>query len=232
MATQPPTIHPTNGPIHTWFSLSYCNYQVLHRTLMQSMPIEWQERMVACLDELADAYQHIEQPEAFKVEAATEHIVNEMGEAQLIQAGIVAADWFRGEAPPEGLDAEDLAEWQEAHQAPEGPKYFRDGEELDGHERVLLPALDPVPHYRHAYIEPSVVIAANEIELESGDVMLQEMSVGDPIEIDKQTGPMRPGCWVIAGFETADRSRARVRRLTREEIEAARRGEAFSRIYE
>lgn len=73
----------------------------------------------------------------------------------------------------------------------------------------------------------TVVIAANEIELEGGDVMLQELSVGDPIEIEEQTGPMRPGCWVIVGFESEDRSRARVRRLTREEIHAARRGEVF-----
>lgn len=76
------------------------------------------------------------------------------------------------------------------------------------------------------------VINANDIELDGGDVMLQELNVGDPIEIDRQTGPMRPGCWVITAFETEDRSRARVRRLTREEIEAARRGEAFARIYE
>lgn len=149
------TSNPTDGPIHTWFSLSYCNYQVLHRTLMQSMPIEWQERMVACLTELADAYSHIEHPEAFKVEAATEHIVNEMGEEQLKQAGITV-DWYRGETPPEGLDDEALAEWEEAHENPEGPAYSRDGEELDGNERVLLPAVDPVPHYNRGrtYIEP------------------------------------------------------------------------------
>lgn len=78
----------------------------------------------------------------------------------------------------------------------------------------------------------SVVIAANEIELYDGDAMLQELSVGDPIEIDKQTGPLRPGCWVITAFETDDRSRARMRRLTREEIEAARRREAVARMYE
>lgn len=78
----------------------------------------------------------------------------------------------------------------------------------------------------------SVVIAANEIELYDGDAMLQEMSVGDPIEIEKQTGPLRPGCWVIVAFETDDRSRARMRRLTREEIEAARRREAVARMYE
>ncbi|MET7458091.1 hypothetical protein ABZT03_40860 [Streptomyces sp. NPDC005574] len=76
------------------------------------------------------------------------------------------------------------------------------------------------------------VIRAREIELDGGDVMLQEMSVGDPIEIEKQTGPLRPGCWVITGFECERRCRARVRRLTAEEIQAARRGEAFARTYE
>lgn len=145
--------NPTDGPIHGWFSLSYSNYQVLHRTLMQSMPTEWQERMVACLEELQAAYAHIEQPERFEVRAATEHIVGEMGDAQLKQAGITV-DWYRGETPPEGLDAQDLAEWQEQHEDPEGPAYSRDGNELDGHERVFLPASDPIPHYRHAYIEP------------------------------------------------------------------------------
>jgi hypothetical protein len=76
------------------------------------------------------------------------------------------------------------------------------------------------------------VITANGIELEGGDAMLQELSVGDPIEIEKQAGPLSPGIWVITAFEAADRSRARVRRLTREEIHAARRGEAFARTYE
>lgn len=72
------------------------------------------------------------------------------------------------------------------------------------------------------------IIRASKIELDGGDVMLQEMSVGDPIEIDKQTGPLRPGCWVITAFEADDRSSARVRRLATEEIQAARRGEAFA----
>lgn len=34
----------TNGPIHGFFGLSYSNYLVLPRTLMQSMPVAWQER--------------------------------------------------------------------------------------------------------------------------------------------------------------------------------------------
>ncbi|MFM9703639.1 hypothetical protein [Streptomyces galilaeus] len=152
--------NPTDGPIHGWFELSYSNYQVLHRTLMQSMPTEWQERMVACLEELAAAFQHIEQPECFKVEAATEHIVNEMGEEQLKQAGIYA-DWYRGATPPGGLSLPEIEQWQDEHEDPEGPAYSRDGDELDGHERVLLPAVDPIPHYRHAYIEPRLTPAAS-----------------------------------------------------------------------
>lgn len=40
--------------------------------------------MVACLEELGAAFEHVEQPECFEVQASTEHIVNEMGEADLI----------------------------------------------------------------------------------------------------------------------------------------------------
>jgi (p)ppGpp synthase/HD superfamily hydrolase len=83
----------------------------------------------------------------------------------------------------------------------------------------------------HPYTDEAV-IQAHEIELDGGDVMLQELSLGDPIEIERQTGPLGPGIWVITEFLTTDRSRARVRHLTREEIQAARSREAFARIYE
>jgi hypothetical protein len=160
MTTNAP--HPTDGPIHEHFGLSYCNYLVLHRTLMQSMPIDWQERMVACLEELAAAFPHVEQPECFDVKAATEYIVNEMTEAQLAQAGI-EADWYRGKTPPEGWSEEDLAEWRYHHEDPEGPTYYRDGEELDPHTRVLLTVPDPVPHYNRGrtYIEPRTTTPAS-----------------------------------------------------------------------
>ncbi|MGW4759563.1 hypothetical protein [Streptomyces chartreusis] len=155
MTTAYPTDGRLDGPIHTWFSLSYCNYAVLPRTLLQSMPVEFQERMVACLTELQAAFEHVPQAEVYDVKAATEHIVNEMSEAELAQAGIVA-DWYRGEAPPTACSPDDLAKWEAEHEDPEGPTYSRDGEELDGHERVLLPAADPVPHYNRgrAYIQP------------------------------------------------------------------------------
>lgn len=156
--TQQP-IHPTDGPIHEWFSLSYCNYQVLPRTLMQSMPIEWQDRMVACLDELVAAYAHIPQAEAYEVHAATEHIVNEMGFDLLEEAGI-EEDWY-GEPVPEDLSPFDLSDWRAEHERAE-PTYSRDGVELDPHERILLPADDPVPHYNRGrtYIPPQTQPAA------------------------------------------------------------------------
>ena len=40
-----------HGPMHGYFGLSYSNYLVLHRSLIQEMPIEWQERMVSLLDD-------------------------------------------------------------------------------------------------------------------------------------------------------------------------------------
>ncbi|NJA56694.1 hypothetical protein [Streptomyces sp. NEAU-H3] len=66
------TLSAPDGPVHEWFSLSYSNYLVLHRTLMQSMPLAWQERMIACLDELNAAFEHVPQAKAYKVEAAVE----------------------------------------------------------------------------------------------------------------------------------------------------------------
>lgn len=148
--------HPTDGPVHLWFSLSYCNYLVLPRTLMQSMPIEWQERMTACLDEMYDAFQHVPQAEAYKVEAATEHEVSDLTDAQRKQLGITA-DWYRGEIPPDGLGEQALAEWQNEHEDPEGPVYHDAvGTELDPHQLVVVPTSDPVPHYNRGrtYIEP------------------------------------------------------------------------------
>ena len=40
----------TQEPIHEFFELSYAHYLVLPRSLLQSMPVEWQKRFVECLD--------------------------------------------------------------------------------------------------------------------------------------------------------------------------------------
>lgn len=47
-------------PVHGWFELSYSNSLVLYRSALQSMPQEWQERFVACLEELSESFGYIE----------------------------------------------------------------------------------------------------------------------------------------------------------------------------
>ena len=55
--------------IHHWFGLTYANYLVLERTLLQSMPEPWQKRFVECLSELRRAYAHIDFADEFLVQA-------------------------------------------------------------------------------------------------------------------------------------------------------------------
>ena len=50
-------VHPHDGPMHDWFSLSYASYLVLHRSLIQEMPIKWQARLVALLDEMHETFE-------------------------------------------------------------------------------------------------------------------------------------------------------------------------------
>ena len=38
------------GPVHSWFSLSYCSYLVLPRALLQELPIPWQASFVDLLE--------------------------------------------------------------------------------------------------------------------------------------------------------------------------------------
>lgn len=48
--------------IHTWFNLTYANYLVVPRSVLQSMPEDWQHRFVACLREMEDAFGHLDWP--------------------------------------------------------------------------------------------------------------------------------------------------------------------------
>lgn len=43
--------------IHEWFELSYSNYLVLPRTLLQSMPEEWQYKFTEFLTELEESFE-------------------------------------------------------------------------------------------------------------------------------------------------------------------------------
>lgn len=53
--------------VHGWFGLTYANYLVLNRSLLQSMPGEWQHRFVTCLEELRDSFSHLDHPDGYMV---------------------------------------------------------------------------------------------------------------------------------------------------------------------
>jgi hypothetical protein len=42
--------------IHDWFELSYAQFLTIPRLVMQSMPREWQKKMVALLEEMDDTF--------------------------------------------------------------------------------------------------------------------------------------------------------------------------------
>lgn len=45
--------------VHDWFELTYAQYLTIPRSIMESMPEEWQARMVACLEELGETFDWI-----------------------------------------------------------------------------------------------------------------------------------------------------------------------------
>lgn len=48
--------------VHTWFSLSYASYLVVNRSLLQSMPDEWQFRFTSLMDELRTHFANVNEP--------------------------------------------------------------------------------------------------------------------------------------------------------------------------
>lgn len=54
--------------IHTWFSLTYANYLVVPRSVLQSMPEDWQHRFTGLLGETSEAFGHLDWP-AYDVRA-------------------------------------------------------------------------------------------------------------------------------------------------------------------
>lgn len=48
--------------VHTWFSLSYANYLVVPRSVLQSMPEDWQHRFTALMGEMDEAFGHLDWP--------------------------------------------------------------------------------------------------------------------------------------------------------------------------
>lgn len=49
-------------PIHGWFGLTYANYLVMPRSVLQSMPQEWQAKFCELLEESRAAFGHLDWP--------------------------------------------------------------------------------------------------------------------------------------------------------------------------
>jgi hypothetical protein len=129
--------------IHTWFGLTYSNYLVVPRTLLQSMPVWWQHQFTALLDDLEAAFAHVPQAPAYQVTAAEEREVSDLTPAELQAAGISVSEPERDRTGPADWP---VPTWHDT----------RAGRELQPWERVLLPVNDPVPPYNRGRtrIEP------------------------------------------------------------------------------
>jgi hypothetical protein len=49
------------APFHAWFSLSYSSYFVIPRLALEAMPADWQENLIALMDEAYEKH-HLETP--------------------------------------------------------------------------------------------------------------------------------------------------------------------------
>ena len=125
--------------VHTYFGLSYANYLVLPRTLLQSMSDEWQTQFVTLLNQMHDAFEHVPQAATYQVTAGKTMQLDEMTESQLYAAGIIVEGDGQDGPGPE-------------------TRYHRgsDGAELTGQDYGFVPGEDPVPHYNRgrSRVEP------------------------------------------------------------------------------
>lgn len=55
--------------IHHWFGLSYSSYLVIPRSVMEAMPTEWQNRMLALMSEVEETFDLSDAPESYTVNA-------------------------------------------------------------------------------------------------------------------------------------------------------------------
>jgi hypothetical protein len=131
--------------IHTWFGLSYANYLVLPRTLLQSMPAEWQHRFVGCLKEFDAAFAGVAQAHAYTVTPGNERELGGLRDDQLADLG-----FERKRTPCRCDDRECECPWT---------LYFdANGDAHEAWERVVVPAYDPVSHYNRGRtkVEPDL----------------------------------------------------------------------------
>lgn len=78
----------------------------------------------------------------------------------------------------------------------------------------------------------NTTVNCHDVELDNGET-LADLGIGNYLELDQTVAGMAPGTWVLVAYEGDHgiRERAQMHQLTREEIQAARRGEAFAQIH-
>jgi len=132
--------------VHTSFGLSYSNYLVVERTLLQSMPPDWQHQFVTLMDQLNAAFRHVERSECFDVTPGVEREVGELTATEMQALGVTPPEPFTGDEDDEDAYLNWLID----------AKWLYRGEEYGSEERIVFPVADPVPHYNRgrAYVEP------------------------------------------------------------------------------
>ncbi|MFF3959157.1 hypothetical protein ACFYY1_39085 [Streptomyces sp. NPDC001890] len=120
--------------IHKHFGLSYANYLVIPRTLLQSMPDEWQTPFVALLNELDEAFQHVPQAEAYEVTPGKWRAVDDMTTDEMHSLNT------RTDTLADGTPYPKRDDWYDQ----------------DPDEQHFLEDEDPVPHYNRGrtHVEP------------------------------------------------------------------------------
>lgn len=120
--------------IHDWFELTYSNYLVLPRSLMQSMPEAWQHRATALFDEMQAAFDHLQWPQ-YKVLTGKWSYFDDLSDADRKQLGITSGC---DDEPDDSCDGP-------GHEC----EYFdAEGNEVDRHTASFFtPGPDPIPHY-------------------------------------------------------------------------------------
>lgn len=157
--TLPEDIADDTEPIHGHFGLSYANYLVLNRTLLQSMPVEWQRPFVALLRELDEAFAHVERAACYDVTAGEEREIGELSDAEMQLLGVQPPTPIEEQGPDETTEEYDARyeTWRE------DCRWLYRGEEYADWERIVFPKPDPVPHYRRGRtrVEPQRKVTAD-----------------------------------------------------------------------
>jgi hypothetical protein len=137
LAKEPPLV--PSETVHEYFGLSYANYLVLARSLMQSMPDRWQQKVVAVLREYHAAFGHIDIPD-YNVSAGKWCYLSDLSDSTLDELGIKSTC---ADQPPD----ERIHELLDCYPG-ECTYRDRDGDEIDHQTAsVFVPGKDPVPHY-------------------------------------------------------------------------------------